>query len=485
MSVYKTDAEIPAVWQVGDVMLDEIEVKAKLGEGHLGAKDLVYHRGFKVELAVTSVEPDLFAAQKQELMRQVGKWVQLGLHPHVVTCHYVREMGGVARIFAEYVADGSLADWIGEGTLYQGGHEVALGRMLDVAIQMAWGLSYAHEKGVPHQNVTPENVMLMGSEPNSNPIAKLTDFGCPKAVTSDIYGWGLSVISMFRGQNEWQEGVIAADVLADVVKNGFQCTDADIIPPMPAALADLLRDCAALASELADSPANKKAMGLVANELIAIYEQEMGHPYASKQPQPATLFADNLNNRAVSLAEVGEMEHAMPLWQAAIDENPLHIEARYNFEVARWRRGELQDDYALVLRLKEVCNSFPDQWLPNYLLAQVHLERGDIDAAITLLEAAAQLAPDEAQIQAALVRARANDVPTARCVRRLEGHKSYVESVAFSPDGRFALSGSYDETVKLWDLADGRCVRTLCGHTESVTSVAFDADGHWALTLNV
>ncbi|MGB0384183.1 MAG: protein kinase [Ardenticatenaceae bacterium] len=146
MSVYKTDAEIPAQWQVGDVMLDEIEVKAKLGAGHLGAKDLVYHRSFKVELAVTSVDADVSAGQTPDFMRQVGSWVQLGLHPHVVTCHYVREMGGVPRILAEYVADGSLADWISERRLYEGGHEAALGRMLDVAIQMAWGLSYAHEK---------------------------------------------------------------------------------------------------------------------------------------------------------------------------------------------------------------------------------------------------------------------------------------------------------------------------------------------------
>ncbi|MGB0384185.1 MAG: hypothetical protein ACPGWR_05105, partial [Ardenticatenaceae bacterium] len=266
-----------------------------------------------------------------------------------------------------------------------------------------------HEKGVPHQNVTPENVMLTASEPNSNPIAKLTDFGCPKAATSDIYGWGLSVLQMFRGQNEWQEGVIATDVLADLIKNGAQCADAAIIPPMPAALADLLRDCAALASELADSPAERPAtIDLLANQVIAIYEQEMGQPYARKQPEPIISCADNLNNRAVSLAELGKMEEAMRLWQAAIDESPLHLEARYNLEVARWRRGELMDVQVLP-RLSSSYDCFTEHWQPKYLLAQVHLERWDPESAMKLLEEAYQIAPDEAKIQAALDRARVDD----------------------------------------------------------------------------
>lgn len=486
MSVYKTDAEIPALWQVGDVMLDEIEVKAKLGEGHLGARDLVYHRGFKVELAVTSVHADLFAGRKPELMREarfsrdsVRRWVQLGLHPHVVTCHYVREMGGVARIFAEYVEGGSLADWIRERKLYEGGHEVALGRMLDVAIQVAWGLSYAHEMGVPHQNVTPENVMLL-EQPNSNPIAKLTDFGCPRAVTSDIYGWGLSVFSMFRGQNEWQEGVYAADVLAEVLKNGAQCANPNITPPIPTALADLLRDC----SELADEPANKKAIGLVADQVIAIYEQEMGQPYARKQPEPIISCADNLNNRAISLAELGEMEEAMRLWQAAIKQNQQHIEAIYNLGVARWRRGELKD-LQLIVKLSEAYSCFAEDWRHKYLLAQVHLERWDPERAIKLLEEAYEIAPDEAKIQAALDLARSKDYPTVHCLHTITDEEGNIGTVALSADGSRALSGSWGGTggtLKLWDLSTGRCLRTL--GTGSVDRVALSADGRIGLSCS-
>ena len=41
------------------------------------------------------------------------------------------------------------------------------------------------------------------------------------------------------------------------------------------------------------------------------------------------------------------------------------------------------------------------------------------------------------------------------------GHSKGVYSVAFSPDGRFALSGSLDETLRLWDIATGKEIQII------------------------
>ena len=60
----------------------------------------------------------------------------------------------------------------------------------------------------------------------------------------------------------------------------------------------------------------------------------------------------------------------------------------------------------------------------------------------------------------------------------LEGHGNDVRSVAFSPDGNTIASGSYDNTVRLWDAATGAHKQTLEGHRGNVQSVAFSPDGN-------
>ncbi|KAJ5755383.1 G-protein beta WD- 40 repeats containing protein [Penicillium manginii] len=57
-----------------------------------------------------------------------------------------------------------------------------------------------------------------------------------------------------------------------------------------------------------------------------------------------------------------------------------------------------------------------------------------------------------------------------------KGHRSEVLSVAFSPDGKRIVSGSKDHTIKLWSLT-GALEKTLNGHSKPVLSVAFSPDG--------
>jgi len=60
--------------------------------------------------------------------------------------------------------------------------------------------------------------------------------------------------------------------------------------------------------------------------------------------------------------------------------------------------------------------------------------------------------------------------------RALRGHNHFVSDVVISSDGQFALSGSWDGTLRLWEISTGKCTRRFVGHTKDVLSVAFSSD---------
>lgn len=61
-----------------------------------------------------------------------------------------------------------------------------------------------------------------------------------------------------------------------------------------------------------------------------------------------------------------------------------------------------------------------------------------------------------------------------------DGHSDIIHAVAYSPDGQFIATGSYDKTVKLWNM-DGRLIRTFAGNSDKVTSVDFSPDGRFLI----
>src|SRR5579871_2713903 len=67
--------------------------------------------------------------------------------------------------------------------------------------------------------------------------------------------------------------------------------------------------------------------------------------------------------------------------------------------------------------------------------------------------------------------ARLWDVQSGKEIRTLTGHAHWVHSVAFSPDGKRVLTGSEDKTARLWDVESGKEIHVFAGHTKPVLSV--------------
>ena len=78
-----------------------------------------------------------------------------------------------------------------------------------------------------------------------------------------------------------------------------------------------------------------------------------------------------------------------------------------------------------------------------------------------------------------LVPSLVRSIPDFVLEHTLKGHSSWVTAVAFSADGRRLASGSWDQTVKFWDVSTGQELGAMASKMKEVQALSFSRDGHW------
>ncbi len=409
-------------WQRGQVILDTYKVIDQLGEGGFGQVYRVHHTGWNMDLAVKRPRADKFKTKKAKLgfIKEAETWVDLGLHPHITSCYYVRMVDEMPHVFVECMEGGSLESWIQRknGNLYAGSDKEILWRLLDIAIQFAWGIEFAHSQNLVHRDIKPQNALM-----TPDGILKVTDFGLargkgiaqgeqqvpsqkikvsgiaydpyhcsPEQVVgrvlsqkTDIWSWGVSVLQMFNGRITWAGGQIADSALESYLSSGGE----SYIPKMPDDLAGVIKGC--LQRDPEERPAN---MHHIAEKVISIYQKAKGVAYPRERPKAVDLRGDSLNNKALTLLDLGKTEDAVDAWQEALRIDTHHPEAMYNYHLLQWRQSSELDDLEFVQKLEGVIASQPGSWKPYYHLIEVHLERGDSEAISQLLKNAPKNFPE-------------------------------------------------------------------------------------------
>lgn len=258
---------------------------------------------------------------------------------------------------------------------------------------------------------------------------------------------------------------------------------------MPAALSDLLGRC------LSEDPGKRPSMGEIGDELKELYRAMSGSDYHRQMPDAASLMADELNNRALSVLDLGEDAESESLFTQALTADPRNLAATYNSGLLRWRRGAITDiDLVAEIEALRADNDDPDQ--VRSLLTQVQDERGGAGPEGTEAPDAewpvpwpaykgretATVHPNNPRVYEVARDAILSKPQEPRNLFRITPHDDAALSV--TPDGRLALTGTWDSKVQLWDVRTGRCLTTLEGHREEIHAVDLTPDGRYALSAD-
>ena len=427
-------------WRIGEVLLELYEVKAVLGEGQFGKVFQVRHRGWNLDLALKTPKKKALSGGYENIEKEAETWVNLDLHPNIVNCYYVRRIDGIPQIFSEYVDGGDLKDLITSQQLYnlvdsnsvdsikkqKEGDKQTLLKILDIAIQFAWGLHYAHEQGLIHQDIKPANVML-----TSDGIVKITDFGLAKAGAisgvlsseiskdnrkqtmfiagmgmtpayaspeqlagksltrrTDIWSWGVCVLEMILGYCSWEAGAVAPGILE--AYNNNLLDDKPALASIPSEFSIVLNQCFQETEE--NRPAS---LDEIAQSLLEIYNNVTDAAYPRQQPTGGSGTASSLNNQAISLLDLGQMKKAVQAWNGALDIVPDHFESSYNLSLYQWQTEGFEEHLFLekIHSLLKKAGQEKDKGKKDnqktarikYALAKLYIQFGQYTQLIKLL----------------------------------------------------------------------------------------------------
>jgi serine/threonine-protein kinase len=148
------------------------EVQAPIGSGGMGdvyrARDTRLNRSVAIKFLSLELGQDSFRRFEQE-----ARLASALNHPHIVTVHEAGEFEGRPYLITEFVDGGTLSEWAATA---KPGWQKAIEMLSGVADALAC----AHEAGILHRDVKPENILV-----TSSGYAKLADFGLAKSVTRE------------------------------------------------------------------------------------------------------------------------------------------------------------------------------------------------------------------------------------------------------------------------------------------------------------
>ena len=177
----KSFMETPAVASAADSLMDDqtasligqsvgpYTIVREIGRGGMGEVYLAQDSRLGRQVALKLL-PEVFTRDQDRLRRfeQEARTASALNHPNILTIHEIGQLNSRQFIAAEFIEGETLRQHLETA-------EVSLNEALDIAIQVAGGLTAAHQSGIVHRDIKPENIML-----RADGYIKVLDFGLAK-----------------------------------------------------------------------------------------------------------------------------------------------------------------------------------------------------------------------------------------------------------------------------------------------------------------
>lgn len=428
------------------------EIQDRLGQGGMAmvyrGRDPHFKRDVALKLLPPQLTLDPMFAQR---FRREAETIAALEHPAIVPVYDFGEENGQLYLVMRLMTGGSLADRLEEGPL-------PLPEVMRITERIAAALDRAHNQGVIHRDLKPANILF-----DQYGEAYLADFGIARLAQSsatltgegfigtpaysspeqiegkpvdgrsDIYALGIILFEMLTGQKPYQADTPAMLLVKQMTEPTPRVLDIDPTLPPTCELAitqAMEKDVAHRFSTAG------QVMDTLKGEPIAA-QPAAAQPPSTAAPPPAAPLPRARRPR-VQIALVG----GVFLLFCCL--GGLAIAARSGrngFMAGLIRSGSAGPG---DLPPGEVIT--PENAATLALLAQ--MGRGTIDAL--------RLSPDESTLAVGgSLGVWLYDAETLAPLKLLQGHTRHVTAVAWSPDGAQLASSSWDQTIRIWDVAAG------------------------------
>ena len=509
-------------------LLSRFEILEDLGSGGFGFVVRAHDRllGREVALKMPLPERALGPGDVRRFLREAQAAARLD-HPHIVRVFDAGELGPLGYfIAAEFCAGPSLRQWLKAQNA-----PVPARTAAGWVAALADAAQHAHERGILHRDIKPDNVIMAAAPGPERFIPRLTDFGLAKVIeeagdetrsgsrvgtphymapeqaaghhrevgpATDVYALGATLYEVLTGRPPFR-GESEAETLR-LVLDAEPVAPRSLRPGLPRDLETICLKC------LRKEPARRYGTAAdLCDDLRRFLEGRQIRARRASVAEVAWRWC--LRNKAVAgllgavfllLATVAGIASVGYVREAAARAAAESAELRAEDEALRAHAAELEMrrqwyaatinlmqpawDAGQVGRLRELLSAtegYPDrgfEW--SYYQRLCHLERGSLIGHRAGVRSVAW-SPDGTRLATASwdMTARVWDAATRRELIALKGHTSGIASVSWSRDGMRLATASTDGTAKVWNAADGHAQLTLDGHAAPVLSVAWSPDG--------